>query len=43
MGQAKNLAKGWDGPGQAGTAKIRNGMRDKTDQEKDVLKQKRKF
>ena len=39
MGQAKNLAKGWDGPGQpkfgtgrAGTAKIRDGMRDKTGQ-----------
>ena len=38
-GQAKNLAKGWDGPGQpkfgtgrAGTAKIRDGTRDKTGQ-----------
>ena len=53
-GQAKNLAKGQDGPGQpkfgtgrAGTAKIRDGTRDKTGQsrkvvlkqEKDVLKQ----
>ena len=40
-GQAKNLAKGWDGPGQpkvgtgrAGTAKIRDGTRDKTGQSK---------
>ena len=39
MGQAKNLAKGWDGPGQpkfgtgqARTAKIRDGTRDKTGQ-----------
>ena len=54
MGQAQNLAKGQDGPGQiksgtgrAGTAKIRNGTRDKTGQSrngcsktgKDVLKQ----
>ena len=38
-GQAKNLAKGWDRPGQpkfgtgrAGTAKIRDGTRDKTGQ-----------
>ena len=38
-GQAKNLAKGRDGPGQpkfgtgrAGTAKIRDGTRDKTGQ-----------
>ena len=38
-GQAKNLAKGQDGPGQpkfgtgrAGTAKIRDGTRDKTGQ-----------
>jgi hypothetical protein len=38
-GQAKNLAKGQDGPGQpksvtgrAGTVKIRDGMRDKTGQ-----------
>ena len=39
MGQAQNLAKGRDGPGQlksgtgrAGTAKIRDGTRDKTGQ-----------
>jgi hypothetical protein len=39
MGQAQNLAKGWDGPGQpkfetgrAGIAKIRDGMQDKTGQ-----------
>ena len=39
MGQAKNLAKGQDGPGQpkfgmgrAGTAKIRNKTWDKTEQ-----------
>ena len=39
MGQAQNLAKGRDGPGQlksgtgrAGTAKIRDGMRDKIGQ-----------
>ena len=39
MGQAQNLATGRDGPGQpksgtgrAGTAKIRDGMRDKTGQ-----------
>ena len=39
MGQAKNLAKGRDGPGQpkfgmgrAGTAKILDGTRDKTGQ-----------
>jgi hypothetical protein len=46
-GQAKNLAKGRDGPGQpkfgmgqAGIAKIRDGMWDKTCRaEKDVLKQ----
>ena len=38
-GQAKNHAKGWDGSGQpksgtgrAGTAKIRDGTRDKTGQ-----------
>ena len=44
MGQAQNLAKGRDGPGQlksgtgrAGTAKIRDGTRDRA--EKDVLKQ----
>ena len=33
-GQAKNLAKGRDGPGRAGTAKIRDGTRDKTGQSK---------
>ena len=46
-GQAQNLARGRNGPGQlksgmgrAGTAKIRDGTRDKTDRaEKDVLKQ----
>ena len=54
-GQAQNLAKGRDGPGQlksgtgrAGTAKIRDGTRDKTGQdvlkqEMDVLKQERMF
>jgi hypothetical protein len=31
-GQAKNLAKGRDGPGWAGTAKIWDGTRDKTGQ-----------
>ena len=31
-GQAQNLAKGRDGPGRAGTAKIRDGTRDKTGQ-----------
>ena len=43
-GQAKNLTKGRDGPGQpkfgtgrAGTAKIRDGTQDRA--EKDVLKQ----
>ena len=50
-GQAENLAKGRDGPGQpkfgtgrAGTVKIRDGTRDRAEkdvlkQEKDVLKQ----
>ena len=53
MGQAQNLATGRDGPGQpksgtgrAGTAKLRDGTRDKRDRaekgcsktEKDVLK-----
>ena len=57
-GRAKNLTKGRDGPGQpkfgmgrAGTAKIRDGTRDKTgqsrkgrsNQENDVLKQKKLF
>ena len=56
--QAQNLATGRDGPGQlksgtgrAGTAKIRDGTRDKTGhsrkarskQEKNDLKQKRMF
>ena len=55
MGQVQNLATGWDGPGQpkfgtgrAGTAKIRDGTRDRAEkdvlkQENDVLKQKRMF
>ena len=48
-GQAKNLAKGRDGPGQpkfrtgqAGTAKVRDRTRDKMGQtEKDVLEQEK--
>ena len=54
-GQAQNLAKGRDGPGQlksgtgrAGTVKIRDGTRDRAEkdvlkQEMDVLKQERMF
>ena len=54
-GQAKNLAKGWDGPGQpkfgtgrAGIAKNRDETRDRAEkdvpkQENDVLKQKTMF
>ena len=49
MGQAKNLAKGWDGPEQpkSGMGRIRKG-RSKTGKgcsktEKDVLKQKKTY
>jgi hypothetical protein len=46
--QAKNLAKGWDGPGQPKSGTGRGTKRDRAEkdvlkQEKDVLKQKMLF
>ena len=47
-GQGKNLAKGWDVPGQPKSGTGRGTKRDRAEkdvlkQEKDVLKQKRTF
>ena len=48
MGQAKNLAKGWDGPVQSKSGTGRGTKRDRAEknvlkQEKDALKEKRTF
>ena len=40
-GQAKNLAKGWDGPGQPKSGTGGGTKQDRA--EKEILKQKRKF